>query len=441
MSSLRKNLSWGLMLGLVSLLLLQWLVVAVAVNQLTQSQLTDRLRQEGENLLAGFSADPMGQLTIDHQRMGPLYQRPFSGHYYLVIADYQQFVSRSLWDFNLEIKPVASGQDALIHLMGPQKQPLLAVVNGYQKHGHHVTIAVAEDLSYLQASINRFKIIHALISVVGLILLLIIQRLIVLKALAPLQAVQDSITRLGRGESDRVEELGPEEIRPLIEEFNRLLVGIDRKSKRSREALGNMAHALKTRLTLLNQAAERPEIGAHPDLRNSIYQSTEALGNIIERELKRARLMGDIRPGKIIDLNVGIEDLVNTLELTYKSKDIKITWQATGDVKFNGDREDLIEMLGNLLDNACKWGSKRVSLTIAGGNVLTFIVEDDGKGASIAELENLTRRGFRADESRHGSGLGLAIVSDIVKSYNGFLTFSKSDVLGGLRVEAGFPAK
>jgi len=80
MSSLRKNLSWGLMLGLVSLLLLQWLVVAVAVNQLTQSQLTDRLRQEGENLLAGFSADTTGQLTIDHQRMGPLYQRPFSGH-------------------------------------------------------------------------------------------------------------------------------------------------------------------------------------------------------------------------------------------------------------------------------------------------------------------------------------------------------------------------
>lgn len=439
MNSLREKLSWGLMLGLVSLLLLQWLVVTVAIDQLTQSQLGDRLQQEGENLLAGFNVDANGQVTIDHQRMGPLYQRPFSGHYYLVIADSRQFISRSLWDSNLEIRPVASGQHQVMHLHGPQQQPLLAVVSGYQKQGYHLTIAVAEDLSPLQASINRFKLIHALISIAGLALLLIMQRWIVQRALAPLQSVQDSIARLGRGESERVEELGPQEIRPVIEEFNRLLVGIDRKSKRSREALGNMAHALKTRLTLLNQAAERPEIQAHPELRDSIYASTAALGNIIERELKRARLMGDTRPGKRIDLGKEIEDLANTLRQIYKDKNI--SWQMAGDFKFNGDPEDIIEMLGNLLDNACKWGARQVTLTLAAEKDKSiFIVEDDGPGTAVAELEKLTRRGFRADETHEGSGLGLAIVNDIVDSYGGTLRFSPSPALGGLRVEAEFPA-
>jgi signal transduction histidine kinase len=260
----------------------------------------------------------------------------------------------------------------------------------------------------------------------------------VLNALQPLQGVQENMVRLGRGESDHVEVQGPEEIRPLIEELNRLLAGMDRKTKRSREALGNLAHALKTRLTLLNQIAEKKEIKKLPELQSSIYASTEAIGKIIERELKRARLLGDIRPGRQVDLRTEIADLVNTLRQLYVAKHVNITWEVVGNTKFIGDKEDLLELLGNLLDNACKWCRSRVSLTVTGERVVTFIIEDDGPGRLATELDTLTRRGFRVDESKPGSGLGLAIVNDIVESYSGSLTFGRSAALGGLRVEAKF---
>jgi signal transduction histidine kinase len=160
--------------------------------------------------------------------------------------------------------------------------------------------------------------------------------------------------------------------------------------------------------------------------------------HIIERELKRARLMGDLRPGRQVDLNVGITELVNTLRQIYAQKNVTITWEIIAEAKFFGDNEDLMEMLGNLLDNACKWSRNRVSLTVIGGDGTSFIIEDDGAGALPYDLEMLTRRGFRADESKPGSGLGLAIVNDMVESYHGTLTFGRSAALGGLRVEVKF---
>ncbi|MDO9366633.1 MAG: ATP-binding protein, partial [Methylotenera sp.] len=119
----------------------------------------------------------------------------------------------------------------------------------------------------------------------------------------------------------------------------------------------------------------------------------------------------------------------------YASKGVNITSEVALNAQFFGDKEDLMEMLGNLLDNACKWSRNRVSLTVMNGEGVSFIIEDDGDGASVVDLNMLTRRGFRADESQPGSGLGLAIVNDIVKSYNGTLNFSRSAAMGGLRVE------
>jgi signal transduction histidine kinase len=159
---------------------------------------------------------------------------------------------------------------------------------------------------------------------------------------------------------------------------------------------------------------------------------------VIERELKRARLIGDIRPGRQANLNLSVTELVNTLRQIYAEKGVTITWEIIADAQFKGDKEDLLEMLGNLLDNACKWCRNRVSLTVIGGDTTSFVIEDDGEGTSLYDLNLLTRRGFRADESKPGSGLGLAIVNDIVESYEGTLVFGRSAALGGLRVEAKF---
>ncbi|MDO9281931.1 MAG: sensor histidine kinase [Methylotenera sp.] len=435
MASLKTRLSWGLMLSLIALLTLQWLIVMYAISRLTENQLIDRLQRECENLLTIVSFNSSDQLQIDAQRMGAIYQRPFSGHYYTVFTSKQSSISRSLWDSELSLQSLAAGQERKLRLNGPNGQSLLVVLRGYKKQKHTVTVAVAENVEPLQANIHRFQLLYALISVVGLLVLLGVQRLMVLNALKPLKNIQVNIDKLGRGETSLLELEGPDEIRPLIDAINRLLTGMDRKYHRSRESLGNLAHALKTRLSLVNQIAEHPIINHNPDIQSSIYESTTVMSNIIERELKRARLLGDVRPGRQVDLKVGIAELINTLRQIYASKGVNITSEVALNAQFFGDKEDLMEMLGNLLDNACKWSRNRVSLTVMDGEGISFIIEDDGDGASAVDLNMLTRRGFRADESQPGSGLGLAIVNDIVESYNGTLNFSRSAAMGGLRVE------
>lgn len=438
MRSLKSRLSWGLMLSLIILLTLQWAVVTYAISQLTEGQLSDRLRREGESLLASARFDVAGQLQIDSKRLSTMYQRPFSGHYYVIFSGQQRLVSRSLWDVDLNIKTLPSGKQMRQYMTGPEQQPLLVVVHGYQKQKRSITIAVAEDLTSLQSGMARFQLLYAIASISGLILLLLVQRLIILGALKPLRGVQENMSKLARGETDHVEIKGPAEITPLINELNRLLIGMERKSRRSRESLGNLAHSLKTRLTLLNQIAERKEIDVHPEIRTSIYAATEAISHIIERELKRARLIGDTHPGRRVNLEAEIAQLVHTLRLLYSNKAVNINWEIAPDTQFYGDQEDLLEMLGNLLDNASKWCRSNVSLTVTGNGAVTFVVEDDGPGCVTDELDMLTRRGFRADESKPGSGLGLAIVHDIVDSYGGYLVFGRSAALGGLRVEARF---
>lgn len=435
MASLRGRLSWSLMLSLVLLLTLQWAVVSYALSRLVEERMAARLQHEGESLLASVQYAADGELQIADGRLGLVYSRPFSGHYYLVISGERRLASRSLWDADLVVPALAPGGRQQLQLMGPQGQTLLVVAQGYRKQGRPLTVAVAEDLSGVQADMRRFQWLYAAASAAGLLLLLLVQRLIVLGTLRPLERVRDDMARLGRGEAEQVAVQGPEEIRPLIEELNRLLSGMERRARRSREALGNLAHALKTRLTLLNQAAEDGELDAHPRLRSSIHASTEAIAAIVERELKRARLLGDLRPGRRVDLAIELPPLVHTLRQLYAAKGVDITWELSADAVFVGDREDLLEMLGNLLDNACKWCRGKVLLTVSGGAPVSFVVEDDGPGCPAQQLAELTRRGYRADESTPGSGLGLAIVQDIVESYGGSLDFGRSPALGGLRVE------
>lgn len=438
MISLKRHLSWGLVISLIALLTLQWAIVTYAINKLTEDQLVERLQREGESLLAGAEFNASGQLLLDAKHISAVYQRPFSGHYYVLFSDKQRYTSRSLWDTDLNITSLNAGEHAKLYISGPEQQPLLVNVHGYRKQQGVITIAVAENLANLQASVTRFQMLYAVVSLIGLFALLAIQRLVVLNALRPLQQIQESMAKLASGEESQICNNGPVEVAPLIEEMNRLLTAVQNKSRRSRESLGNLAHALKTKLTLLNQAAERPELTTFPEIRNEIYSTTKSISQTIEHELKRARLLGDTHPARKVDLRAEVAQLVHTLRQIYQAKGVSIKSEITPEARFYGDREDLLEILGNLLDNACKWCRSSVSLTISGNTYTIFVIEDDGPGCAEHELNLLTRRGFRADESMPGSGLGLAIAHDIVDSYGAQLSFSRSAALGGLRVEVRF---
>lgn len=440
MKSLRARLTVGLAFSLVLLLMLQWAVASFVIEHLIENQLASRLSEDSENLLASLRFVD-NRLEIDPRRVNTTYQRPLSGHYYAIEAEGQRLVSRSLWDEKLIVPRVGAGQEVRLYTTGPAGQRLLLVAHGYRKQNADITIVVAEDLTAVNAGLIRFQRIYGGVSLAILVVLLLTQYLIVTRGLSPLKEIHADMARLERGEIDRIATMGPAEIAPVVGELNRLLAAMRKRTRRSREALGNLAHALKTRLSILSQAMSQPALADHPELRAELEDSIETMRRIVERELKRARLMGDALPGRRVDIAEEVTLLAQTLRLMHAAKHPDIRWQVSPAAHFAGDQEDLLELLGNLLDNACKWCSSRVRLDAKAmtDNGVIFTVEDDGPGCPESTLDDLTRRGFRVDESKPGTGLGLAIVRDIVESYDGQLSFDHSDKLGGLRVQVRLP--
>lgn len=433
MTSIRSRLTIGLTVLLAVLLMGQWLWLTFTVKELVEKQVIIHLQEETESLLANINIDKTGRLEINDAQLSSNYQRAFSGLYFAIESEQQSLYSRSLWDFNLASQNVETGIKQIRHLDGPRDQPLLAVSAGYFKQGRHFTIIVAENIDWMLANKRRLIQNFSLVSALGVLVLLVFQAGMIRQVLKPLSHAQRQLKKLEKGDIDRLDEQAPAEIQPLLSELNRMAHSMLTRTRRSRQSLGNLAHRLKTQLTLLNQLADTDSLKQDPQTQQHIYQQTEAIRQIIDRELKRARVSGFTLPGKGVNLTEMLAQLSDTLKMIYQDKPLEIHWHVDDDVRFNGDREDMLELLGNLLDNACKWCQRQVVVNITMENGLRIAIEDDGPGCEVDDLSRLTRRGFRADESKPGSGLGLAIVFDIVDSYKGELTFKRSEK-GGLQV-------
>jgi len=439
MISLKTRLSVTLAASLVLVLAAQWWLVSRSIETLLEEQLSTRLSHDAESLLAGLSFAADGAPVVDARRVALVYARPFSGHYYVVRSNGLETASRSLWDRALAVTDSAPGLHRRYLLPGPQNQRLFVLASGYNKHGRNVSIVVAEDLSDFNRSVARFEAIYGGVSGLVLIALLLVQWVLVRGGLRPLDEMRRELTRLERGDADRISVHAPSELVPLAAELNRLLAALANRTRRSRVALGNLAHALKTQLAVLAQVAARPELHRFPELRRALEEPIEFSRRIVERDLRRAQLSGPGQPGLRLPLPDEVAALSATLRQLYADKSLAISVRMPGQAVFEGDREDFLELLGNLLDNACKWCASRVSLDVATSQGLVLVVEDDGPGCSDEQLDELTRRGFRTDESKAGSGLGLAIVKDMVDSYAGTLSFGRSSALGGLRVDVRLP--
>lgn len=442
MKSLRRQLSLGLTLSLVGLLTLQWAVVTFTIDHLIQSQMTERMQQEAEGLLAGVTVNARGQPVLEQRLMTASYQRPFSGRYFVLMTDAShKLQSRSAWDIALPVTPLAVGEQQVSHISGPEDQPLLLLGHGYRKQQRNITIYVAESLVELQHSLRVFHGIYGALSLLGLLALLALQRWIVLNSLHPLHEIKENLARVASGELQQINARGPAEVMPLVNEFNRILKSASQKSKRSRLSIGNLAHALKTRLAHLQLLFDSESRIGITQLRQAMKACAEEIHHDVERELKRARLMGDVYSSQQTDLEVEVPKLVSTLQKIYSEKQVAFAWQHDSQTKLMLDREDMLELLGNLLDNAFKWCRGQVQLNIqAESNVtgqpgISIVVEDDGPGSSAPELDSLLQRGMRMDESKPGSGLGLAIVQDIVQHYHGSIVLDHSARLGGLRIQ------
>lgn len=434
MKSLRKQLSLGLVLSLVGLLTLQWAVVTFTIDHLIQSQMTARMQQEAEGILAGVTVNTRGELVLAPHVMTAGYQRPFSGRYFIVISDKSRIQSRSWWDVELSFSALKVGEEQVTHVTGPESQPLLLLGHSYRKQQRTITIYIAESLVELQQSLRMFHWLYGLFSLLGLLALLALQRWIVVNTLKPLQQIKESLAKVASGELQQINASGPAEVMPLVNEFNRILKSTSQKTRRSRLAIGNLAHGLKTRLAQLQLLSGDGTADNDTQLRQLVQSCSAEINQDVERELKRARLMGDVYTSQTTDLEVELPKLVATLHKIYSEKTVAFAWQNDGQTRVMIDREDMLELLGNVLDNAFKWCRSQVKLYVSVQAAIHMIVEDDGPGSEAAELASLLQRGMRMDESKPGSGLGLAIVQDIVQHYHGEVTLTHSQHLGGLRV-------
>jgi signal transduction histidine kinase len=323
---------------------------------------------------------------------------------------------------------------------GPGGQRLLVWAGGFSKDGNAFSLAVAEDTGDIDRALLRFEWVLGGLAAGVFLLMMLLQRFLVHRAFLELAPVYRDIARLEQGETGTLTEDVPTEILPLVRKLNRLLDLLGRRLERSRNAVGNLAHALKSPLSLMLYELHQASHNLDPELQHTLEEQLARVQTLMERELQRARLAGGGGGGELFDARVELPLLGRLLQQMYAEKELDIDCRIHSAKPLPADRQDMLELLGNLLDNACKWARAKVVCTVAQQAGYSLLqVEDDGPGCAPEELSAISDRGMRLDESVTGYGLGLAIARDIVDTYGGQLIFGRSLTLGGFSAKVVLP--
>ena len=442
MHSIQSKLGSGLLLSLIIAFSLLWLVVSLNIQYLAEQYIASRLKHDADSLLSSLrinNSNPRDiKLKLNAARIGQIYTQPFSGHYYVINTNEESLSSRSLWDKKLVPSGVSSGETAQSLQDGPENQSLLVLSAGYQKQNLAITITVAEDLNPIKENIQQFHYWFAALAFFMLVTLIIFQSIILRWSLNPLNKTHQELKSLERGQLKKLSTDVPGELSPFINEVNRLLEIMEQRFNRSRNALSDLAHAIKKPLTVIQQLSHKAALPE--ETKTTLLEQVKEIYQLTDRILKRARLAGHSHTGARFSLSDDLPMLIKTLDMMYVNKTCQLNNTLARDQSCPVDREDMLELLGNLLDNAYKWSNKFIHLNISANNhSLQFIIEDDGPGAAPEKVTELSKRGIRLDEKTQGHGFGLAIANDIVNDYKGTLEFSQSSDLGGLKSEIKLP--
>src|SRR5437016_3121045 len=384
----------------------------------------------------------------------PLFELPLSGWYWQVTRlDPQKpevRSSRSLWDSALPRLeggrfPTDSGGSRVGYLQGPENQRLRIFERTVDlgEEGRYL-IAVAGDAAEIDDEMRTFNEALALTFCVLAIVLLLTTMFQVRFGLAPLKRISESLAAIRSGGAERLEGTFPVEIAPLARETNALIEANREIVQRARTHVGNLAHALKTPISVMMNEAT-----SHSDdpLALKVREQTEIMRDQVARHLERARLAARVAAiGTVTDVLPVVTALARTMEKIHHHRSIAIDVDAPEGARFRGEQQDLEEMGGNLVDNACKWAQSRVAVEAFSEKpdprddrrVVRIVVDDDGPGLSPQQREQVARRGRRLDETKPGSGLGLSIVVELASLYGGGLTLGTAPI-GGLRAELTLP--
>jgi signal transduction histidine kinase len=443
------------------LLAAAWSLVVLAVAGISLSlffthtstvRLDDELSETVDSLLAGTSVEA-GVVTPPLPAIDPQDQRVYSGEYWEIATPdgagglKALARSRSLWDRALTPPPqgmaalaAAEGKSIFYDGAGPLDQRLRvgaaeARVEGYPAP---VVFMAAQDRAPVDRDVRTFITTIAValgILGVGLVAAVIIQ---VRVGLQPLFALRREMADVRTGKRERVEGVYPSELEPLASELNALVAHNQQIVERQRTHVGNLAHALKTPLSVI--LTEAGQQGG--DLAEVVERQARIMSQQVDHHLRRARAAARTQGlGERTEVAQVLEELARALERIFQGKIARIDLDCPDGLMFVGERQDILEIAGNVMENACKWARARVRVTAAptpGARRFSLVVEDDGEGLPADQRETVLRRGERLDENAPGSGLGLSIVDELVRAYDGSIALGESR-LGGLRVEITLP--
>ncbi len=436
MKSLQVRLGVGLFISLISVFIALWWLTSSSIRYLAEESVAEHLEHDAQSILAALAIDAANRITLDINRIEPIYLQPFSGDYYQVISDKQVLRSSSLMDQSFAVKALPAGTNGKLYVTGPLQQPLVIMVYGYSKQNRDITIAVAEDLSPTLARIALFQHRYTLIAVLLLLALIAFQVILLRSGFHRLARIQHQIRALEKGEISQLDTDVPQEVAGLVAEVNWLLNVLEQRLQRSRNALGDLAHSLKTPLTVLQQLPREAALQSQPEICHTLQTQTTNMQRMMDRVLKRARMAGAGSSLIKFDIRQEIPALIKVLQSMYRDKNLEISFSLPDKGVLLIDREDMLELTGNLLDNACKWAKSRIIIRLDVNHEVRLLVEDDGPGVSEADIVTLTQRGTRLDETVNGHGLGLPIARLIAEHYGGQLNLRRSNELGGFCAEA-----
>lgn len=401
--------------------------------------------------LVASSTGEGGPVPKEPSSLGePVFGIPFSGWYWQIKpegAERPLFVSDSLLDQQLTL-PSQQGvePDATLtrraYAPGPEQQHLRIVERQIRPGGPNspsYSYAVAGDAGEIdrdRAEFTNMLVAALALLGIGLVAATLFQ---VRFGLSPLRAIRENLAAIRSGKVERLEGELPDEIKPLQEELNALIQSNREIVERSRTHVGNLAHALKTPLSVISNEARAKE----GPLAAKVLEQAEIMRTQITHHLDRARVAARSSViGDATEVDSVLQALKRTLDRIYEERGLDIEVEVVPGLKFAGERQDFEEMVGNLLDNACKWANWRVKVSAesarASGHFIV-LVDDDGPGLSEEDRAKAVKRGQRLDESKPGSGLGLSIVADLAHLYKGRFELEPSPE-GGLRARLELPA-
>ena len=418
------------------------LVLSYAFRQTVETVFDERLGDLQLGVISGVEAGPDGALAMTRPIIDQRFSQVFSGWYWQ-ISDGQTVVlrSRSLWDQELAgsaIGTIVEG-GARGYLHGPRGRNLRTLANEITipRRAGALVFLVAADIAETEQQVRSF---NALLTIslgllgLGLIVAIVLQ---VTLGLRPLHRLRNDLDKIRGGEKVKLGDSYPLEIQPLVEAMNAVLEHNSEMVRRARAHAGDLAHGLKTPLSILK--GESTDLESGKSARKS--QHIETMSRLIDHHLTRAAATGTASfTGARTQVSPVATQIRASLLQLFAERDLELLLEIPAALQFRGEREDLEEMLGNLMENACKWARKHVCVTARiDQTTLRFSVVDDGPGLTDAESRVAAERGRRFDSQVTGAGLGLAIVSDIAALYGGRLTLQRA-AEGGLKAVLELPA-